>query len=287
MVQAKLANVADDPDDLRPMLAAVIGDALADGIFVGPELALHGFVDQDHDRSLVVIILGKQPALLQRDLQRLEIVRRNRGEGGDRRSLPRLDRAALNFKGKGNALLATRNELRIEGIAIGNRDTENAGLGLQAVQEFGDEKQGLLVGGVLGKTESGSKRENTLRYDPGFHLLHLEQAAEHEAGANQQHEGEGHLADDKSAAHAILPASSSRGGAAFLQAHGKIRAREQSGKRAKDDAGAKGGDEGEQQPPGGDLDFVRAGSQAGSKIGEQMKALIGQIEAQESADERE
>src|SRR5215467_7585637 len=140
MVQAKLANVADDPDDLRPMLAPVIGDALTNGIFVGPESALHGFVDQDNDGSLVVIVLGKEPAFLQGNLQGLKRLGGNRGEGGDRWSLPRLDRAALNFKGKGNALRAARNELRFEGIAIGNRDRENAGLGLQAIQEFVDEK---------------------------------------------------------------------------------------------------------------------------------------------------
>ena len=83
MIQAKFANITHYAHDLSPVLPAVRRDALADGVFIWPELAFCCFIDEQHVRRLKFVRVPscKKPAFPQRDAQGLEVVGRNSGVG--------------------------------------------------------------------------------------------------------------------------------------------------------------------------------------------------------------
>src|SRR6202035_494805 len=72
-----LLHVSHDADDLsRPLLRGGIElNLLADGIFLWPELSRHLFVDHDHPRRCLRILLGDAAASHDRNAHQLKITR--------------------------------------------------------------------------------------------------------------------------------------------------------------------------------------------------------------------
>src|ERR1700724_3484243 len=75
--ELKLFHVSRDADNLsRPFLRRGIeGDLTSDGIFVGPELSRHRFVNHDHRRRCLRILLGDAAASHDRNAHQLKITR--------------------------------------------------------------------------------------------------------------------------------------------------------------------------------------------------------------------
>jgi len=88
LVEPAVAGIADNSDDLarrffeRGPHACADDDSLSNGIFMRPEPAGHGFVDQDHTRRASRIALGETSAAHDGDPEDIEEARRNISPAG-------------------------------------------------------------------------------------------------------------------------------------------------------------------------------------------------------------
>ena len=85
---------------------------------------------------------------------------------------------------------------------VAERGRAHLGIRLELPHQLLAEAAHLLVGVVLGPVERDAGGQHVLGAEAGIDLLQLPEAAQHQAGGDQQHEGEGDLRDHQQAARA-------------------------------------------------------------------------------------
>jgi hypothetical protein len=144
-------------------------------------------------------------------------------------------------------------------------------LGLQFLQQPIGQGQTLLPSSVLGPWRVNANSENPLRREPGVDAIELEEAAHHEARADQQNIGEGHLrCDERLTQHRA--AFLRTGPAALLQAVSHVVPREQGRHGTEHDGGGAGTKQGERQHPAVNADLSRARRELTRKLRQQSQA---------------
>ena len=197
-----------------------------------------------------------------------------------------------------NFILAEDMVLRVEHVVaavavhghfIGEGDRLHAGNRGELVEDFlllVNDSVGLRIGNLgFGNVEAeGLQRVG--RGEAGVDLHERLEGADHEAGADEQHQSEGHLDDDESFAGAVALAALRECAAAFAQAaRGFYAGIFEDGNCADEHAGEKGQSEGEEQHGNVDADFMNAGQAGGCGGDEGAQSARGKAEADEAADD--
>ena len=249
------------------------------GIGVRPVAAGHNFADHGHRRCAGLVITGKLASGYQRNAHGLEIRRRNHIESCGR----------LLSRGRGRLALGAEEDGRAGLIEAGSL---YPGQVLRAIEQL-PEKQGLLGSrGVLVLGQVKGHGHDIAGIDAQIHLHEAEKRSHQQAGAGQQHQGEGGFGYHQTIAQAAAAGLRRRGHATFLQRVVQIGFRGgQSGRKTKDDARHHGDAQAVEQNPPVEPDDAGVGH-AEAVVprhlqGKQAVTGPGQCQAQGSSDRRQ
>lgn len=134
---------------------------------------------------------------------------------------------------------------------------------------------------VLRPVQVEGHGEHVVAAEPGLHLLQLGEAAQHEGGADQEHERERELGDGEYGAQPLARAPRGRTPVAGEGA-GQPLERGQPRERAHQQAREHGGGEREREHPAVDADLGRTGSEAGRELDERVAGQERDRQAQEA-----
>ncbi len=189
---AGLADVGDDPDDAG-VGSAYVGDAV-DGVFVGPEVAGDGLVDDDDGLFGVDVFPGDVAAFDEAHADGVEVA------GGDD-----VDEGAGELAGL--VVLALGGDA--PGAVAGHGERVGDGGGLDAGDLLDAVDDLAVEGGVFGGGGSTETAWDVEEHGGGAGGLEAEidvedaeEAAEEQAGADEEDAGEGDLGDDEGGAEA-------------------------------------------------------------------------------------
>ena len=216
VVEAAIADVADDADDLPGGLNELRADAfadeqlLADRVLFGEEFFAEGFVDEDDAGGRAGVLLSEVAATQDGDVEDGEVA----GGGahpasvaGPRRFRGR--RAADDVEGK--AVAAFERQTAGEG---GDLDAGNGVEALAAIMgDLGN--AGGLFELIAGKGHFQSK--DVAGIEAGVDLAERDESADKERGSDEENEGEGDFADDEEGTHFALAEAGAGAVAAFLE----------------------------------------------------------------------
>ena len=232
-IEAAIADVSDDADDLAGGLFKLRADAfadddlLADGILFGPVLLGHGLIDDDDAGAAPVILIGEVAAAENGNFEDGEIAGRSAHPAGAAGVGIFAGRAADDVEGQAEAAF--------ERQAAGGGGDFDAGNGVEALAAIADE---LGDAGGLLKALAGERHfqgEDVVRIEAGIDVAQGDEGADEQRGADEENEGEGDFADDQKRAGLALAESCAGAVAAFLERGVEVGAR-----------GADGGEEPEE-----------------------------------------
>jgi hypothetical protein len=206
--QVLVPHVSDDADDLRHRRIVHHDDlhAAADRVALREELAREGGADDDDVGLLAQLAILEEATLEQRDAHRPEVpvvadpdLRRRLlpGAGG---------RLALDREIRRRAHARERQE--VDGAR--RRDARDRARPLDRVAEEGEDLRVDLLVGALQAVHRDAGGEQSLRVEPGVDARDAGQAAQQQAGADEQDGGERDLGDDQALAQAACPRSPAR-----------------------------------------------------------------------------
>ena len=273
--------VADDAYDAEPVFlfgVVVPGDALADGVFGAPVFHGHGAVDDDDGRRAGFVGRGEEASVKEGNAKGAEVVGRSHVITGvelvSGRGLLALDVEA------GVLVVSGPREIA---ASAGRFD---AGNGREICGERVVEMLDLLGGLVfrIGQRDSGG--EDVVFAESGIEMHEVQQAAQHEAGANEEHAGQGDFGNDE---RVTKTAEASAGGgesATFMQAASRIGARGlDGGDESEENACGRADDERKGEDGCTDVDLMHAGEIGGEQGDQRLYAGCGQDEADGAPDE--
>ena len=232
---AGLADVGDDADDAS-VGSAYDGDAV-DGVFVGPEVAGDGLVDDDDGLFGVVVFPGHVAALNQPHADGVEIA------GSDD-----VDEGSGEFAGL--VVLALGGDapgaVAGHGEGVGDGSGLDAGDLLDAVEDLAVEGSdfgcGVDAAGVVEEDGGGAGG-----LEAEVDVEHAEEAAQEQAGGDEENAGESDLRDDEGGAEAGCSLAAGGAGRRILERVLQVAAGDaQAGNDAEEQSGA----DGDKESPG-------------------------------------
>src|SRR5437868_10324615 len=123
--------------------------------------------------------------------------------------------------------------------------------------------------------------EDVVLVEAGLDGLEIPEAAEHEAGADEQHEGKSYFDDDEGGAGFAGAAVGVGAAEALLKGFVDVAfGHAPGGEEAREDAGCDGEGEGEGEDGGVEADVADAGQFVGEEFDEQLYAVVGGDEAE-------
>ena len=291
VIEAAVADVADDADDLAGGLSELGADAFADeellanGIAFGPVFFLHGLVDENDAGGGTGVLLGEVAAAQDGNVEDGEVAGGSAHPAGA--AVPwrfAVGGAADDVEGQAVAAFERK--------AAGEGGDFDAGDGIEAlaaiVGDLGD--AGGLFELVAG--EGHFESEDVAGIEAGVDLAESNEGADEECGSDEENESERDFADDKQGAGLALAEAGAGAVAAFLKGGVEVGARgADGGEESEENAGEEGDAEGESEDAPVDTDggsmFADAGK-AGGADGEQgANAGVAEDEAEDAAGEGE
>ena len=209
---------------------------LADRILAGPQRVGEGLVDEHHRLLVGHVAGGEVAAGEQRNAHRGRVALGDDAHEGQR-ILAALVGDALRARAPG-AIAAERQRVG-DGRALDARRLPHAPQHVVDVR-------GALRGRRDAAVGIDADRRRARRLESHLHVEHADQAANQQAGADEQHAREGDLRDDERVAHPGAAAAFGRSAAGVLQRAGHHRPRRlQRRRHAEDEAGDEREDHGE------------------------------------------
>ncbi len=258
------------PDDFHEVLA-IERNALADGLLILPGAACHGLVHQDDQGRLLGIGIAKRPARDQGNSDGTEIVRR---DTANRLHGRHLGIGTVVAEGPETQRPAASDVVGVHREAGGDRDGEDAGKRLDALDQAPCRHALRLIIGIFCEVEVDAHGEHVLRHEARVDALQLDQAVDHEPGANQQHIRKCHLCRNQRAPHEA--AAGARGGlrALIFEGRGHVAAGVNRCQRAAQDGGQRGAYDGEAEHPAVHRNLSRSRRQLAGEPDEQSHAAV-------------
>ena len=227
LLERKVAHVSDDADH-APFLCAPAEDVLADRILPRPERACHRFVDHDDRLGRRRVARRDVAAGAQRDAHRRRI---SVGDDAHERG-----RVSAPFVGHALCPRAPR-AIAPERQRVGDARTLHAGHLPHSAQHFVEIAVSLFKRRVAA-IRIDANRRGPRRFEAHVDIEHLDQAANQQAGADQEHAREGNLRHHERVSHPASLAALRRPARRVLQ---RVRERPATclkrWRESKDDAG--------------------------------------------------
>ena len=203
VVQASVAHVRRDADDLPlTFLGKLLHDAGADHdpiverIAVLPELARHGFVDDDDCRRQAVVAIRKGPSALDGNLEHVEVARRHREPGAAAMEGPLLERASQDAEWQPIPAL--------ERDAAGRRRAFDTGDRLKSLHTITHQLLDTRSLPVLRTGQRHAHRQHVARVEPRVHVAQCHKRSDEKRGSHQQQQGERDFDDDENRASLVV-----------------------------------------------------------------------------------
>src|ERR1700682_1529899 len=181
-----LLNAADHADYREPrriFFRATVMNALAERVLIGPEFLRHVFVDDNHARIRVCVLLVEEAAFAQRNLHGLEVVSTGDALVGVDEVLARWRHAAFHRDGSPGKGPAQRQRGHTAGRARSRQM-------FQTFPELVIRIEHGLRSVVLVAGHGEFKREYAVGIEPPSHLLQAGETADEQSRANEQHHRE-------------------------------------------------------------------------------------------------
>jgi hypothetical protein len=228
-----LANVGDDADDAS-VSSADNGDAV-DGVFVGPEIAGDGLVDDDDGLFGVVVFPGYVAAFDQAHADGVEVAGSDDVNEGSGEFVGFI---VLALGGDAPGAIAGHGE------GVGDGGGLDAGDLLDAVEDLavegGDFGCGVDAAGVVEEDGGGAGG-----LEAQVDVEDAEEAAQKQAGGDEKDAGEGDLRDDEGGAEASRSTAAGGADSRILECVLQVAARDaQAGNDAEEESGGNGDEEG-------------------------------------------
>ena len=289
-VEATIAGVADDAEDLARGLrefgadAFANGDARADAAVLGPIVLGHPFADEHDAGRAGVVMDGKHAAAKKRDAEDGEVFRRN--DLVARATVVRALRVWASFDGEGQA------EAPLQRQAAGGGHCFDSGEGFDVTAGLFDEFSN--GGGFLeARAADGHVHgEDVMSAEAGINAAQSGEGADEKHGTDEQDQRERHFRDDEERARFVLAQAAAGARATFAEGDAQIGARgSERRNQAKEHAGEKRNQNGEDKDPPveSDVGAVLADEWdvAGIDGEEGADAGVSNEQANGAADERE
>jgi len=214
-IESGLMNVTDDADDGEPGLCRgifVVGalEALAEGIFAGPVVAGHGFVDEGDELGVGAVGMIKEAAGDELHTKRGRIVGADHAEVGDEALAGRGLRTTFDGDGDGATGIG-------EGDPGGVAGREDAGQSL----DFG--KDLIVEGDAAGKSVVTRIRkrsvhdEDVVGLKAAIEVIEIFEAADEQSGTGEKNDGEGDFGNDESVAEALAAGTNAATAAGLVE----------------------------------------------------------------------
>ncbi len=235
-----MANVADDADDLRRLIAASHRDALPDGILVGIKLPRHLLADDGYPRAVGGIRIREIAARLQWNAHGFEIAGRGRIIHGAVALARRLWGLADQYAGVRNMSPPDKGKMFAAPADV------TPGQCADVFESPFVERRLLGVFRIFGVGQVGAEGQHAVRIEAGVHALQAVKAAHQQPRAREQHQRQSDFAGYQNAAQAVALEADRVAASAFAQRGVQIGARHlQRGRQAEENAGqyADGGGE--------------------------------------------
>ena len=212
-------RVPDDADDRTRDVVFEHLDLFPDRILVRPETARHRLVDDENRRRVGAVLVAEKPAANQRDLGGAEIA-----------SCREIEEDLRLASGRGSGAVEKRNPGRPgvtgKGQAADQRGGFYSGNLLDPIEDLLVKIPRRIGLGVLRARQTIFQGEQVLRLEPDVGLEQFAEAANQQAGRDQEQDRERDLRDDESAAHPIPARAAAAAASAFFQSGLQLRARQ-------------------------------------------------------------
>ena len=191
-------QVADDADDGAGAIRAGLADAqpLANGALPRPQALGQPVVD-DHDQVRKALVVGEEPAFEQLDAKRLEQAGRHRTRVGARHPSPA-------------RWLCSVDRVReppvrqiVERQMTDGANARHAGNGGKPITEASITGDNRFCGLVAASGQGEAEREVAIGAKSRVDALHLDEPADQQARADQQHDAQGNLHHEQRPARAV------------------------------------------------------------------------------------
>ena len=162
----------------------------------------------------------------------------------------------------------------------------DAGQGADALEHRVEELRFLRGVGELLLVDHDGQGEDVVLVEAGVHGLEVPEAAEHEAGSDEQDEGERDLDDHEGGAGFAGSAVGVGAAEALLEGFVDVAfGHAPGGEEAREDAGRDGEGEGEGEDGAVEADVAHAGQLVGEELDEELDAVVGGDEAERASAE--
>jgi hypothetical protein len=158
----------------------------------------------------------------------------------------------------------------VQGEASRDRRRDDARLSREPLEDLFLECPPLGRCRVLGEVEIQPRRQDPADREPRIHVLELPEAADHQARADQEREGDRDLEDDQRAPHPVSDRAARRAVASLLQGLVQAATRREGGDQAERDSGRERDGEGEEENRPVDGDFPGARGKASRERDEEL-----------------
>ena len=217
IAESPVLHVPRHTDDFRHAIEQANVDSLPDGIFIGKIFARETLIDHDHEWRIFRVLRGDEAAANQRRAHHLQILR-----------LHRIPQREIHFAVRGGARLAFAPEgqlgITLHGNAAAKRrsrfHTGNRG---KACGGIAQGAANFCGSGHSGGRQSQRERQYVALVEPGIYLAQRRQRADHQPGADQQHQRQRHFDHHKNILRPMARAAPSS--SSFFQRSRHIRPR--------------------------------------------------------------